>query len=276
MRFAIILVFIVLIVLVASSPVTFALMEIPIIGLTIDHTNAQLELGKTKTLSVTIRPDSATNKELIWSSSNPRVVEVNAMGSKDDNPQKATIAALAGGTATVTARTIDGDKRVQCLVTVTVPVRSINVIPEKANLDINEQFKLSAELEPADATEKRIIWESADGEVASVLPDGTVVAKKTGQVNIIARSLEDKAITDFSVITVTEFVADPVNETESGLDSGEEEELLDNEPEFADQEDSEESHDNEQDDKGINYLYIVIGALVTLGIIIVIFIVNRR
>jgi uncharacterized protein YjdB len=276
MRFAIILVFIVLIVLVASSPVTFALMEIPIIGLTIDHTNVQLELGKTKTLSVTIRPDSATNKELIWSSSNPRVVEVNAMGSKDDNPQKATIAALAGGTATVTARTIDGDKRVQCLVTVTVPVRSINVIPEKANLDINEQFKLSAELEPADATEKRIIWESADGEVASVLPDGTVVAKKTGQVNIIARSLEDKAITDFSVITVTEFVADPVNETESGLDSGEEEELLDNEPEFADQEDSEESHDNEQDDKGINYLYIVIGALVTLGIIIVIFIVNRR
>jgi len=259
MRFAIILVFIVLIVLVASSPVTFALMEIPIIGLTIDHTNVQLELGKTKTLSVTIRPDSATNKELIWSSSNPRVVEVNAMGSKDDNPQKATIAALAGGTATVTARTIDGDKRVQCLVTVTVPVRSINVIPEKANLDINEQFKLSAELEPADATEKRIIWESA-----------------AGQVNIIARSLEDKAITDFSVITVTEFVADPVNETESGLDSGEEEELLDNEPEFADQEDSEESHDNEQDDKGINYLYIVIGALVTFGIIIVIFIVNRR
>ncbi len=276
MRFAIILVFIVLIILAAGAPVTFALMEIPIIGLTIDHINVQLELGKTETLAVTIRPDSATHKELIWSSSNPRVVEVNAMGSKDDNPQKATIAALAGGTAIVTARTIDGEKRVQCLVTVTVPVRSINVIPEKATLDINEQFKLSAELEPSDATEKRIIWESADGEVASVLPDGTVVAKKTGQVNIIARSLEDKVISDFSVITVTEFVAEPVNETESDLALGEEEEILVNGPEFADQEVSEDSHDNEQGDKGINYLYIVIGALVTLGIIVVIFIFNRR
>lgn len=276
MRFTIILVFIILIVLVTGAPASFALMEIPIIGLAIDHNNVQLELGKTQTLSVTIRPDSATNKELIWSSSNPRIVEVTAISSKDDNPQRATIAALAGGTATVTARTIDGDKRVQCLVTVTVPVKSINVMPEKATLDINEQFKLRAELEPSDATEKSIAWESTDGEVASVLPDGTVIAKETGQVNIIARSLEDKTISDFCLITVTEYVTVPVDEPEPGLDLTEENEILDNDSEFADQDDSNDIHDNEQNDTDINYLYIVIGAVVTLGIILVIFVVNRR
>ena len=54
-----------------------------------------------------MKPDNATNKTVIWSSSNASVASVDANG---------TVTAVAEGSATITAKA--GDKSATCTVTV--------------------------------------------------------------------------------------------------------------------------------------------------------------
>ncbi|MDZ7608993.1 MAG: Ig-like domain-containing protein [Eubacteriales bacterium] len=65
-----------------------------------------------KTVTATVKPENATNKNVEWISSNPSVATVN---------QNGVVTAVAVGTAVITARTLDGGFSDTCLVTVAVP-----------------------------------------------------------------------------------------------------------------------------------------------------------
>ncbi len=69
-----------------------------------------LDIGEESTLTATVSPDNATNKEVTWSVSPAGIVTVE--GGK--------VTAVAAGTATVTATA--GGKSANCTVTVNVPV----------------------------------------------------------------------------------------------------------------------------------------------------------
>ncbi|MCR5184743.1 MAG: Ig-like domain-containing protein [Bacilli bacterium] len=64
------------------------------------------------TLTATVLPSDADNKELTWSSSEPSVATV------DDN---GTITPVKPGNAVITATSVDGSKKANCAVTVNVP-----------------------------------------------------------------------------------------------------------------------------------------------------------
>ncbi|MFU8794325.1 MAG: Ig-like domain-containing protein [Dethiobacteria bacterium] len=81
----------------------------PVTSLTLNMTNLALEVGDKEALIVAISPDDATNSELSWSSSNRSVARVDANGM---------VTAVAGGTATITVKTIDGSQSASCQVTV--------------------------------------------------------------------------------------------------------------------------------------------------------------
>ena len=68
-----------------------------------------LEVGKTGKLSATVRPVSATDKSITWSSSNTDVASVSSSG---------TVTAKKAGTAVITATAVNG-KNASCTVTVT-------------------------------------------------------------------------------------------------------------------------------------------------------------
>ena len=85
---------------------TFAGVEVT--SVTLDKANLTLLVGKTATFTATVLPESATDKTVTWTSSDPTVVEAN----------KGWIAALRPGTATITATTKDGGKTATCNVTV--------------------------------------------------------------------------------------------------------------------------------------------------------------
>ena len=63
----------------------------------------RLNINTTRQLVPTIVPSNATNKAVIWESSNPSAISVNTFGK---------ITALAAGSATITATTVDGGKKV--------------------------------------------------------------------------------------------------------------------------------------------------------------------
>ena len=83
---------------------------IPVTSVSLNKTTAALRVGKTLTLSATVKPDEA-NQNVTWSSSEETVATVDANGK---------VTAIAEGTATITAQSVtDNTKEATCTVTVT-------------------------------------------------------------------------------------------------------------------------------------------------------------
>ena len=81
---------------------------VPVTGVTLDKGTMSLTAGGTATLTATVAPADASNKAVIWSSSDETVATV----------ADGTVTALKAGTATITVTTEEGGKTAQCMVTV--------------------------------------------------------------------------------------------------------------------------------------------------------------
>ena len=82
---------------------------VPATGVKLNTETLELFTSNTATLTATVEPDNATNKNVTWSSDNADVATV-------DN---GTVTAVSAGTATITVTTEDGKKTATCTVTVT-------------------------------------------------------------------------------------------------------------------------------------------------------------
>ena len=78
-------------------------------SVSLNKTELSMFTGKTETLIATITPDDASDKSLLWSSSNASVASVNSSG---------VVTANAKGTATITVQSVDGEKTAICSVSV--------------------------------------------------------------------------------------------------------------------------------------------------------------
>lgn len=82
--------------------------DVSVTGVSLDKTIAELEVGGTLTLTATVAPDTATNKNVSWRSSDVKVATV----------ENGTVTAVAVGSADITVKTADGGKEASCTVTV--------------------------------------------------------------------------------------------------------------------------------------------------------------
>ena len=82
---------------------------VPVTGVSLDRTSAEIIKGDSITLIATVTPSNATDKNVMWTSSDPSVATVSQSG---------VVKALEPGTTTIKANTIDGNKSVSCFVTV--------------------------------------------------------------------------------------------------------------------------------------------------------------
>jgi len=79
-------------------------------SVTINKPSLSLTTGGSETLTATVSPSNATNKNVKWSSSNPSVATVTESGG--------TVTAVSAGTATITVTTVDGGRTDTCSLTV--------------------------------------------------------------------------------------------------------------------------------------------------------------
>ena len=84
-------------------------LTVSVTGVTLDKTTLSLVEGGSETLTATVAPDDATNKNVTWSSDNTDVATV----------ADGVVTAVAPGTATITVTTVDGSLTASCDVTVT-------------------------------------------------------------------------------------------------------------------------------------------------------------
>ncbi len=95
-----------------SDSCTVTVTPPPVTGVTLDQTSLTLTEGDSETLSATVEPDNATNKNVTWASDNESVATVDVNG---------VVTAVGAGTATITVTTEDGDFTATCEVTVEPP-----------------------------------------------------------------------------------------------------------------------------------------------------------
>ncbi len=162
-------------------------------SVSINKTSIQLEVGDTSSLVATVNPQNATNKNIIWSSSDIEIATVDSSG---------VITAVAQGNATITATSEDGGKTANAVVTVIIPVESVSIDQSFIQLEVGQTSSLVATVNPQNATNKYIAWSSSNIEVANVDSEGKVTALSPGNATITARSVYSNktASTEVTVI----------------------------------------------------------------------------
>lgn len=91
-----------------TCTVTVTDSTVHVTGVTLNKSSTTLNVGGSETLTATVSPNNATNKNVNWSSSNTSVATVS----------NGTISAKATGSATITVTTVDGSHTATCTVTV--------------------------------------------------------------------------------------------------------------------------------------------------------------
>ncbi|MEA4935465.1 MAG: Ig-like domain-containing protein [Paludibacter sp.] len=171
--------------------------ENPVSSVTLDQSNVTIVIGSSLQLIATIAPSNATNKELIWNSSNTSVATVN----------EGQIKALNIGTAIITVRSNDRNKTATCVITVVseaIGITSISLDTPSLIIAEDSTLQLSATIEPSNATNKNIMWSSSDVYVAAVSSTGMITANNAGTATITATTEEGKK-TAVCTVTVTRY-----------------------------------------------------------------------
>lgn len=166
--------------------------KVPVTGITLDQENISFsDIGASVQLTATILPTDADNQKVIWKSSDTNVATV-----KDGK-----VTCTGYGTAIITATSEEGEYIATCNVTATKRIvlpSSITLDRNEATIKVGEATTLKANVLPADADDKTIVWSSENSDIASVTNDGVVTGHKAGTTKIIvttnANGLKDECI----------------------------------------------------------------------------------
>lgn len=164
----------------------------------LNETELTLSEGQSTQIIATISPDIASNKTILWSSSNENIAKIT---------QDGTITAVSNGTAVITAKSTDGSNiSASCTVNVVKLVSSIYISNTDLNLNVGEKFTIIAYALPSDATNKILLWNSENENIAKV-ENGIVSAIDTGHTYITIESTDGSCIKETCKINVDESTA---------------------------------------------------------------------
>lgn len=198
----------------ASCIVIIAKNVVAVESITLNKTQVNLVKGESETLVATVKPDNATDKTVMWSSSDADVAIV----------ENGKVTAKGDGKAIIEAKA--GDKTTVCEVVVTVPVESIALDRNSISLEVGQSTTLTATVSPEDASEKNITWSTSNASIATV-DNGIVKAIAEGTATITAKAGDKSASCTLTVakqvIQVTEV---SLNKTSLALTKGQSETLV--------------------------------------------------
>ena len=163
----------------ATAKVTVTKKVIEPYSISLDKTNATINVGGKVSLVPTITPNNASNKSVSWTTSDPKIATVS----------NGLVTGISSGTATITVKTSNG-KTATSKITVskeTINVKSISLSSTNITLGVGSTQTLKVTYSPENATNQSVTWSTSNISVASV-SNGTVRAVKGGTAVITART----------------------------------------------------------------------------------------
>ncbi|MBQ4900750.1 S-layer homology domain-containing protein [Paenibacillus sp. Marseille-P2973] len=181
---------------------------VPIEGVSLDKSEIALEAGDSDTLTATVNPDTASDKNVTFivegsavtvTESVYDVIEgTTSVWIKAEEPGSAIVKAYAGGFAAETVVTVEGGEVPQPEI---IKVTGVTLDKEALTLEVNKSTQLKAAVTPANATNKKVTWSSSDEGIATVDQEGNVKGIKAGTATIRVTT-EDGGFTAESAVTV--------------------------------------------------------------------------
>ena len=157
---------------------------LPVTTVSFEEGNVNLLMFEGKENSIqlfcTVQPDDAYCKAVSWTSANEEIAVV------DDN---GVVTAVAPGKVVITATTLDefsanAPKKATCTVNVLQAVSKIEFDTEAYSVNLNGNITLKPTVFPETASNKNVIWESSNPDVAKVSANGQVTGVACGQAAI--------------------------------------------------------------------------------------------
>ena len=144
-----------------------------------------LRVGETIQFNATVLPQDAADKSVSWMSQTGCV-------SIDANGLATAVAPVENNW--ISATNSAGQEAFVYITVVPNLVSSIEAVPQKVSLKVNQTIKVQTIVNPDDATDKSLKWESADSNIASVDIDGNITAHAIGQTTVIVSSKDGSGV----------------------------------------------------------------------------------
>lgn len=167
---------------------------VKVTGISFSENTLLLDEGESKTLTYTITPSDASNKQVSFSTSKSNIATVTAEGQ---------VTGVSEGTSFITVTTIDGGFSDICTVTVSkyVPVTGVEFAEHEVSITEGDSKNLIYSVLPSNASNKKVSFDSNNKNVATVDSTGKVSASAEGNADITVTT-EDGNKKDTCKITV--------------------------------------------------------------------------
>lgn len=155
-----------------------------------------LKVGERTRLKATVYPSDAADQRVVWGSYDSDIADVDEHGY---------VTAYEVGSTIVCVQTVDGSYSAECQVEVLsneIRVEDITLSDDSITLNVGDEYQLTAEVSPLNATNKNLVWSSNNTSVATV-NNGKVKAIKSGNATIRVKT-EDGEHSASCVVTVDE------------------------------------------------------------------------
>lgn len=133
--------------------------EVSVTSVSLNKSTLDIKVGETATLTATINPTNATNKNVTWKSDNTQIATVDTAGK---------ITAIKEGTAKITVKTKDGNYTATCIVTVSKNDGIVWTDPSNIKFTVTEDFYLKVTGLKEDGKYYGFI---SNGKIAPTVPD---------------------------------------------------------------------------------------------------------
>lgn len=170
--------------------------QIEKINVTVDNTT--INKGETKKLKVEILPEEAKDHEVVYSSSDSNVVQVDNNGN---------ITGVKSGKATITVKAKENNVSGSIVINVYTPVSDLILQESEIYMQKGEEVNINPIILPTDASNKNISFKSLDTNIATVSNNGVITAISEGKTSIEVKT-EDREITKQVEVNVLEKLED--------------------------------------------------------------------
>lgn len=165
-----------------------------------------LKISEILELKANIEPSNASNKTIVWTSSNTNIATINSNGK---------VEAIQEGKVKITAKSNNG-KEDSIELTIEKPIIEVTkIVLDKNNISLNEgeTVRITPIVYALDVTDKIVTFESLDESIATV-EDGNVTAVKEGTTTIVVTA--SNGVKSICSINVKKIIVENDNKENSG------------------------------------------------------------
>lgn len=152
---------------------TLTVLPISVESIQLDATSISLVVGSSRTLQVAFTPSDAANQSVRWTSSDETIATV----------QDGIVQAKKEGSVTITATSVDGNRKAKCKVYVTKDVvkeESVSIDFDQLILPEGQSYPLTASVTPANTSNPIYTWACYyGGEVEDNIFTATIAGAQT-------------------------------------------------------------------------------------------------